>query len=132
MCDTILSRLTFWGQSQTLPCCTCGSSHQAFWWQCSWTSWQSWRCRLCRASPLGSGFLLAGNLASGPGPIPAGRTLSCCPPVSADRLPYLEAGGKQRERDFQMFNFSSVFSLIFVAVQWNMCLFSNQGCAFFT
>ena len=87
--------LTFWEQSQRLPCCTCGSSHQEVWWQCSLTSWRSWRCRLCKASPQGSGFLLAGNLASGPKPIPAGRTLSCCPPALADRLPYPGAGERQ-------------------------------------
>lgn len=91
------SRLTFWGRSPRLPCCTCGSSRQTIWWQCSWTSWQSWRCRLCKASPLGSGFLLAGNPASGPRPIPAGHTLSCFPPASADRLPYLEAGEAEEE-----------------------------------
>lgn len=88
-------RLTFWEQSPMLPCCTFGSCHQAVWWRCSWTCGQSWKCRLCKASPLGSGFLLADNPASGPRPIPAGRILSCFPPVSVDRLPYLEAGGSR-------------------------------------
>ncbi len=92
------TRLTFWGQSQRLLCCTCGSSHQIIWWQCSLTSWQSWRCKLCKASPLGSGFVLAGNPVSGPRPIPASHTLSCCPPASADRLPYLGAGKRHRKR----------------------------------
>lgn len=92
--------LTFWEQSQRPPCCTFGSCHQAVWWRCSWTCGQSWKCRLCKASLLGAGFLLAGNLASGPRPIPAGHILSCFPPVSANRLPYLEAEGKQRKRLF--------------------------------
>ena len=60
--------------------------------------WQNWRCRLCKASLPSSGFLLAGNPASGPRPIPAGRTLSCCPPALADRLPCLGAGERRRKR----------------------------------
>jgi len=97
------TRLTFWGQSQRLLCCTCGSSHRTTWWLCSWTSWQSWRCRLCKACPLGSGFLLADSPALGRGPIPAGRTLSCCPPASADRLPYPGAGEEKRFSDVQFY-----------------------------
>lgn len=120
------TRLTFWGQSQRLPCCTCGSSHQTIWWQCSLTSWQSWRCRLCKASPLGSGFLLAGNPASGPRPIPAGHTLSCCPPASADRLPYLGAGKRQRKRCYSAIS-AAICALFFFFTYGCLLLISYCG-----
>lgn len=108
--------LTFWGQSQMLLCCTCESSHQATWWQCSWIFWQSWRCRLCKASPLGSGSLLAGNPALGLWPIPAGHTLSCCPPASADRLPYLEAEEKGKTLSVHACIYLLIYLFYFILV----------------